>query len=211
VFKQIGFGALFEFISHFLDVVELFVNNTMQLFKITNNLSRSVNWVLNFQKVGDHGANAIVILGENRLENRKVVLGHLVSDLVENIDELGVHWILRHVKYWWLQTLGDHIVPVQDFLRENNKYGIDFLVVQEPGILKFKNFAHKEILVPLIAFLWILKKWDRVLIFIGDSGAEIGSSVVVLDPKSTIGIAFYNCYIIFLYNLDFYSYSVLGI
>ena len=94
MFKKIGFGALFEFINHFLDVVELFVDNTVQLFKITNNLPRSVDWVLNFQKVRNHGANAIVILGENRLENRKVILGQLVSDLVENIDELGVHWIL---------------------------------------------------------------------------------------------------------------------
>ena len=77
--------------------------------------------VLDFKEVCDHWSHTLIVFGEDGLKYRKVVLSHLVSNLIDNINELSVYRILTHVKDRWLQTFGYHVISVQDFLRKDDK------------------------------------------------------------------------------------------
>ena len=78
-------------------------------------------WVLDFEVVCNHWSYRLIVLREDCLEDRKVVLGHLVCNLIENIDELGISRVFAHVKYWWLKTLCNHVIPIQDLLGQYDK------------------------------------------------------------------------------------------
>jgi hypothetical protein len=116
-----------------------------------------VDWVLNLEVVGNHGPHALVVLREDGLKDREIILSHLVSDLIEDINELGLSGILAHIEHWWLQALGHHIIPIQDFLWQDNQDRVDLFIVQEPSVLQFKDFAHEQVFVPLVRLLWVLE------------------------------------------------------
>ena len=94
-----------------------------------------MNWVLDLKIVCNHRPHRLIVFREDGLEHREVVLCHLVSDLVENVDELGISGVLAHVEYWWLETLSNHVISIENFLWQNDKHRVDLLVVQEPGVL----------------------------------------------------------------------------
>ena len=86
--KQGSLRPLFELISHLLDIEQLLVNDTMELLEVRDNFSRSVNRILNFKELGNHRSHTFVILREDGLEHREVVLGHFVSNFIEDVNEL---------------------------------------------------------------------------------------------------------------------------
>jgi hypothetical protein len=89
----------------------------MQFFKITNNFPRSVDWVLDFEVVSRHWSYTFVVFWENSLKDWEVILSHFIGDFVKDVNKLSVHWVFAHVEGWWLQTLCNHVIPIQNLLR----------------------------------------------------------------------------------------------
>ena len=183
----------------------------MQLLEVADDLSRSVDGVLDLQEVRDHWTDALIVLGEDSLEDREIVLCHLVRYLVEDLDEFGVDWILAHVEDWRLQTLRHHVVSVQDFLRQDDEHRVDLLVVEEPRVLQLKDFTHQQVFVPLIALLRILKQRDAVLVLVWHSLAEVRRRVEIDDPEALVGVGLDDGDVVLFYYVNFNSNCILGI
>ena len=90
----------------------------MKLLEVAYNLPRPMDCILDFKEVSYHWAHAFIVFGEDSLEDREVVLCHLVSNLIHNIDEFSVHWVFAHVKDRWLETFCHHIISIKNFLRK---------------------------------------------------------------------------------------------
>ena len=183
----------------------------MKLLKVADNFSRSMNWVLDFEVVTDHWSYAFVILGEDSLEDTEIILRHFESDLIKNVDEFCVRWILAHIECWWLQTLGNHVVSVQNFLRKNDQNRINFLVIKEPNIFQFENFTHQEVFESLVILVWILQEWNRIFVFVRDSLRKVGGAVVVQNLVPVVGIRFDDGDVVFLYDFDFDTNCFFGV
>ena len=151
----------------------------MKLLEVTYNLSWSMNWILNLEIIRNHWSDTFIVLREYCLKDTEIILCHLKSNLVKNIDKLSVRWILTHVECWWLQTLGDHVVPVENFLWKNHKYWINLFVIQKPNVFQFKNFTHEEIFKSLIILVRVFEKRNRILIFKRNSLRKVRRAIII--------------------------------
>ena len=114
-----------------------------------------MNWILNFKIIRNHWSDTFIVLRENCLKDAEIILSHLKSNLIKNIDKLSVSWILAHVKRWWLKTFSDHIIPVQNFLGQYDQHWINLFVIEEPYIFQLKNFAHQKVFESLIILVGV--------------------------------------------------------
>ena len=121
----------------------------------------------------------IIVFWENGLENTEVILSHFESNFIENIDKLSISWILAHVKRRWLETFSNHIISIQNFLRQYDQNRINFLIIKKPNIFQFENFTHQKVFESLIILLRILQKWNRIFIFKWNSLWKISGAIII--------------------------------
>lgn len=108
--KKASLASFLELVSHLLNVVYFLVDDSVQLLKVSDDLARTMNGVLNLQVLGNHWAHAFVVLRKDGLEDREVVLSHFVRHLVEDVEELSLRWVSGHVKVRWLKAFRYHVV-----------------------------------------------------------------------------------------------------
>ena len=211
MFEQVRLWPLFELICHLLDIIELFVNDTMQLFEVGNNLSASVNWILNFEIVCNHRSDWLIVFGKNSLKDREVVLSHFVSNLIKDVNKPGICWVLAHVESRRLKWFGHHVVSVQNLLGQDDENWVDLFIIQKPSILELKDFGHEQIFVALVILVGVLQQGKTVIIKEGHGLRKVGGGVVVQHFVPVVVIALDDCDVVFLYNFDFDSHCIFGI
>ena len=92
----------------------------MEFFIVGYDLPRSMEWIIKVEKILNLRSNTFIILREEGLEDREVILRHLIYYFIKGLKEGVLSRVLGNVENGRLESLGYHIIPVQNFLRQNN-------------------------------------------------------------------------------------------
>lgn len=112
-----------------------------------DHFTAAVKWVSRLNERVDHGTHTIIVFAEDRLEYGEVKVSHLEHNLVKYIQIGGSFWVLVDVKKGRLKTLHDHIISIDNLLWKNHKQLVDFLIICEPQVFKFKKFTGEQVLL----------------------------------------------------------------
>ena len=135
----------------------------------------------------DHRPHPLVVLREDRLEDGEIKVGHLEDNLIEYVKVGGALGVLVDIKERRLQALYNHVIAIDNFLRQNHQKLVDFLVVDEPKVLQFKQLTREQILlVQLQPTFVVLRSKGFVqghVLNLGDLG-EVGRGIVLIYSET---------------------------
>ena len=69
----------------------------------------------------DHRPHPVVVLREDRLEDSEIKVGHLEYNLIKYVKVGGALRVFVDIKERWLQALYNHIIAIDNFLRQNHQ------------------------------------------------------------------------------------------
>ena len=69
----------------------------------------------------DHRPHALVVLREYGLEDSEIEVGHLEDNLIEYVKVGSALGVLIDIKERWLQALHNHVIAIDNFLRQNHQ------------------------------------------------------------------------------------------
>ena len=136
VLQDAGLIAVLELFCCFLHVVELFVDYWVDFLKQIDHFPRPQTWVDDVQEFLDLGSYCVIVFRENCLKDWEIVLGELVDNLIEGLEQVAFMGVFTHIEDRRLKCFCNHVVSVEYFLRKNYKHGIYFLVEHEPDVFQ---------------------------------------------------------------------------
>lgn len=84
----------------------------MEFFIVSYDLPRSMEWIIKVEKILNLRSNTFIILREEGLEDREVILRHLIYYFIKGLKERVLSRVLGNVKDGRLKSLRNHVIPI---------------------------------------------------------------------------------------------------